>query len=213
MKTYQTKILSLFDEQTLPFAAEVLKSGELVAFPTDTVYGLGCSPFLSESLHRIYEVKQRPEEKAIPVLLGSLDQLCQVVSSLPDRARGLMEAFWPGPLTLVLPHQPELPLELSPYPGIAVRMPNHDLALALLRRTGPLAVTSANISTHQNSLSAQDVYEQLNTRIPFILDDGSKPGGTASTVINCMEEQPHLLREGPISFQEILEKWNSNEQA
>lgn len=191
-------------------AVELLQKGQLVAFPTDTVYGLGCSPFNPTSLEYIYEVKQRPEEKAIPVLISNLDQLALVVSGITNAARALMNAFWPGPLTLILPRKQGLPSQLSPFPGLAVRMPRHNLALRLLETTGPLAVTSANLSSHNNALSAQDVFEQLNTRIPLILDDGSQPGGQASTVVDCLNNEPILLREGPIAFGQITEKWNTH---
>jgi L-threonylcarbamoyladenylate synthase len=209
MKAYETEILSLQDPASLDKAVQLVQSGELVAFPTDTVYGLACSPFNPSSLEQIYQVKQRPEEKAIPVLVANLKQVAQVVERIPPQAEGIMVKFWPGALTLVLPHKIDLPVQLSPYPGLAVRMPRHQLALQILERTGPLAVTSANLSAHSETLSAQDVYNQLTGRIPLILDDGSHPGGKASTVIDCMGIEPVLLRQGPIAFEDIVQKWKA----
>ncbi|MGI6258344.1 MAG: L-threonylcarbamoyladenylate synthase [Anaerolineaceae bacterium] len=209
MKVYETEILSLQDPASLDKAVQLIQAGELVAFPTDTVYGLACSPFNPSSLEQIYQVKQRPEEKAIPVLVANLEQVAQVVKRIPPQAEGIMAEFWPGALTLVLPHKIDLPVQLSPYPGLAVRMPRHQLALQILERTGSLAVTSANLSAHSETLSAQDVYNQLKGRIPLILDDGSHPGGKASTVIDCMGAEPVLLRQGPIAFEDIVQKWKA----
>lgn len=211
MKEYNTQIFSTSDLRAMKMAIDLLHSGELVAFPTDTVYGLAGDPFNPASLQTIYTVKQRPEEKAIPVLIGNTEQLAQITTDINPKIMALMEAFWPGPLSLVLPKHQDLPLLLTPYPGLAVRMPAHAFALNLLLKTGPLAVTSANLSAHNNALSASDVYAQLGGRIPLILDDGTKPGGQASTVIDCMHDQPKLLREGPVPFQNILSEWNRNE--
>lgn len=210
IKTDQTQVLSVEKPGAIEMAASMLANGELIAFPTDTVYGLACDPFNPSSLRRIYQVKQRPDEKAIPVLIGSLEQISLIVQSESPQVKALMQTFWPGALTLILPRQSRLPSELSPYPGIALRMPRHPIALELLRQTGPLAVTSANLSAHQNTLSAADVFAQLNGSIPLILDDGSQTGGLASTVIDCMHEEPVLLREGPIAYAHILEVWNAD---
>ena len=209
MKVYETEILSLQDPASLDKAVRLIQAGELVAFPTDTVYGLGCSPFKPSSLEQIYQVKQRPEEKAIPVLVANLEQVRQVMANIPPQVEGIMAEFWPGALTLVLPRQITLPTQLTPYPGLAVRMPRHELALQILEKTGPLAVTSANLSAHAETLSAQDVYDQLKGRITLILDDGTHPGGKASTVGDCMGSEPVLLRQGPIPFEEILKKWKA----
>jgi tRNA threonylcarbamoyl adenosine modification protein (Sua5/YciO/YrdC/YwlC family) len=115
----------------------------------------------------------------------------------------LAARFWPGPLTLVLPKQKGLPEELSAQPTIGVRMPDHPVTLALLRRAGPLAVTSANISGAASSVTAQEVFAQLGGRIPLILDGGRTPGGVSSTVVDCTGREPRILRLGPISLKEI----------
>ncbi len=118
-------------------------------------------------------------------------------------AHKLAEAFWPGPLTLVVPVHPRLPKNLSPLPTVGVRMPNHPDALALLESCGPLAVTSANLSGQENTTNAAQVYAQLAGRIPLILDGGTTPGGEPSTVVDCTSPEPAILRSGPISLEEI----------
>jgi L-threonylcarbamoyladenylate synthase len=182
----------------------VLRQGGLVAFPTDTVYGVGALVGDAQAIAQLYVVKGRGGEKAIPVLLSDPGELDQIAAEVNDAAQRLAARFWPGPLTLVLPKQASLPEELSAQPSVGVRMPNHPVALALMRLTGPLAVTSANISGAASPVSAQEVLEQLGGRIPLILDGGRTPGGISSTVVDCTSGEPRLLRLGPISLQEIL---------
>lgn len=184
-------------------AIEILQGEGLVAFPTDTVYGVGGLAFSTAAIDRLYQVKDRSTEKAIPILLGSIDQLSLVTGAVNNLAHRLAERFWPGPLTLVLPRCPDLPSNLSPFPTVGVRMPDHPVALALLDRSGPLAVTSANLSGSLNTLTAQEVFTQLEARIPLILDGGRTPGGQPSTVIDCTGAEPVVLRPGPISSEEI----------
>ena len=121
-----------------------------------------------------------------------------------------MERFWPGALTLVLPKQANLPSELTPYPGLAVRMPNHPFALKLLQALGPLAVTSANLSDQINPKTAQEVWAQLASRVDLILDGGHLEIGQASTIIDCTGPEPMLLRAGPIAFDAILQTWQGD---
>ena len=206
MSDLQTQILSINDPNAIPQALAALEAGELIVFPTDTLYGLA-GQINEASLQKIYAAKQRPEEKAIPVLVGSLDQLEQLTFTVKLEAYALMHAWWPGPLTLVLPKREELPPSLSPYSGLAVRMPDHSFALSLLQQSGALAVTSANISGGSNPTTADEVYAQLNGRVALILDGGKHPGGKASTIIDCQAEEPLLLREGPIPFEDILNIW------
>ncbi|HOT52577.1 MAG TPA: L-threonylcarbamoyladenylate synthase [Anaerolineaceae bacterium] len=200
----QTRVLSTEHPQALDLALETLRAGGLVVFPTDTLYGLGCNPNNSAALASLYAAKNRPTLKAIPVLIGETGQLQNLITALPPIAARLITRFWPGPLTLVLPRNPALPPELTPYPGLAVRMPNHPFALALLRAAGPLAVTSANISEHENPQDAAGVRAQLDGKVELILDGGRLSGGTASTIIDCMDAEPKLLREGPIRFEDVL---------
>jgi L-threonylcarbamoyladenylate synthase len=186
-------------------AVELLRRGELVAFPTDTVYGVGALVSDGKAIARLYLIKGRSGEKAIPILLSDPDQLGTVAMEVNEMAMRLAGRFWPGPLTLVLPKRPGLPEEISATPTIGVRMPAHPVALQLMRMTGPLAVTSANLSGGGNSLTAQQVMEQLGGRIPLILDGGRTPGGSPSTVVDCTAAQPRILRQGPLSLEEILD--------
>jgi len=199
----RTDILSASQPVAIPHAVDVLNHGGLVAFPTDTVYGLAALPHKAEWVEQLYTAKGRSNDKAIAILLGNVNQLEQVALSMEGIANRLAEVFWPGPLTLVVPRHPTLPEALSPYPTIGVRMPDHPLALELLREAGPLAVTSANRSGQSNPLTAEEVKSQLDGRIHLIIDGGSTPGGVPSTVVDCTQEQPIILREGPISLVDL----------
>jgi L-threonylcarbamoyladenylate synthase len=185
-------------------ALEILRGGGIVAFPTDTVYGLGALAFDNEAIESIYKAKDRPIEKAIPILIGDVDDLRKVTDNLPDMARIFGSRFWPGSLTCVVPKKQTLPPAVSSTPTVAVRIPDHPDARALLRAAGPMAVTSANISGQTSPSTAQEVYEQLNGRIPLILDAGKTKGGVPSTLVDCTGEMPVILREGPISLEELL---------
>jgi L-threonylcarbamoyladenylate synthase len=186
------------DPNALELAADALARGELVAFPTDTVYGLAASAFSASAIERLFDAKGRDSSKAIAVLLGDLNQLDMVTPGLTASAERLAQRFWPGPLTLIVGRHPSLPENLSPLPTIGIRIPDHPLAQTLLRRTGPLATTSANRSGAENPLSAQDVRDQLDGRIEWIVDGGRSPGGLPSTVVDCTGEDIRVLRVGPI---------------
>ena len=185
-------------------ALEILQSGGIIAFPTDTVYGLGALAFNNTAIESIYTAKNRPIEKAIPILIADIDDLEMVASDVPDMARIFASRFWPGPLTCVVPKKQTLPLAVSATSTVAVRIPDHQDARALLRVTGPMAVTSANISGQASPSTAQEVYDQLNDRIPLILDGGRTYGGVPSTLVDCTGEKPVILREGPVSLSELL---------
>ncbi|MCK9246612.1 MAG: L-threonylcarbamoyladenylate synthase [Anaerolineaceae bacterium] len=206
MSAPQTQILSTEDPQAVSLARAALDRGELIVFPTDTLYGLA-GRIQEESLQKIYAAKQRPEEKAIPVLVANPEQLVGLTCPIRTEVGALMRAHWPGALTLVVPKKAGLPASLSHSPGLAVRMPDHPFALILLEQTGPLAVTSANISGQSNPTTAEEVYAQLNGRVSLILDGGRHPGGQASTIVDCQGETPVLLREGAIPFDKILKEW------
>lgn len=200
----KTEVLPAADPGALKRAQQVLRSGGLVAFPTDTVYGLGAQVLNRKAVARLYAVKGRDEEKAIPVLAASVDAAGKVARPLPAMARRLAERFWPGPLTLIVWRMPDLPPEVSPYETVAVRVPDHELALALLRASGPLAVTSANRTGKPSSLSAEDVLATLGGNFELLLDAGPSPGGLPSTIVDCTGDEPRILRPGPISSEDIL---------
>jgi L-threonylcarbamoyladenylate synthase len=185
-------------------ALRILKNGGIVAFPTDTVYGVGSLAFDNAAIESIYAAKDRPVEKAIPILIADLDDIHKVADDIPDMALRFAVRFWPGPLTCVVPKKPILPPAVSAAPTVAVRIPDHADARALLRAAGPMAVTSANISGQPSSSTAQEVYDQLKGRIPLILDGGKTPGGLPSTLVDCTGEKPVILREGPISLAELM---------
>jgi L-threonylcarbamoyladenylate synthase len=198
-----TEVLSISNPNALRYAVDVLRYGGLVAFPTDTVYGVGALAFHREAVLRLYTVKGRPTDKAIAVLVGRPSDLSVVAAELSPAAQRLMAKFWPGPVTLVVPKNPALPDEISALPTVGVRMPDHDLARRLLELTGPMAVTSANRSGELSALTATGALEQLSGRIELILDGGRVPGGVPSTVVDCTAEAPVVLREGPVSAAEI----------
>lgn len=189
-------ITEILTPDQLDLAAQLLRAHQLVAFPTDTVYGLGTLAFNGETVAKLYAAKDRPIEKAIPILISDINQLNHLVIDVPDIARKLIEHFWPGALTIVLKKQPTIPIEVSATETVAVRMPDLDLTRDLIRLTGPLAVTSANRSAGPNPQTAQEVLDQLDGRINAILDGGPTPGGIPSTVIDCTQSPPIVLRDG-----------------
>ncbi len=198
-----TEILRAGYPSALNHAVDVLKHGGLVAFPTDTVYGLAALPFKDEFVEGLFSAKGRNNTRAIAILIGDYEDLPRVVESFDETASRLAHHFWPGPLTLVVQKHAGLPEALSPDATIGVRMPDHPIALALLRKTGPLAVSSANISGQDNTNTAEEVNQQLSGRVHLILDGGRTSGGVPSTVVNCTSASLTLLREGPISMAEI----------
>lgn len=199
-----TRIISADDPFVYKIALDVLKSGGLVAFPTDTVYGIGTLAFNGKAVESIYTAKDRPIEKAIPILVGEIMDTVKVTLDFPHTARILASRFWPGPLTCILPKKPTLPEAVSATSTIGVRIPDHAVTRILLRSAGPMAVTSANISNHPSPTTAEEVFAQLNGRVSLIIDGGSTPGGIASTVVDCTTADLQIIREGPISLQELL---------
>jgi L-threonylcarbamoyladenylate synthase len=201
----KTEIISANHPNAIRHAIDVLRNDGLVAFPTDTVYGLAAPVNNVESINRLYVVKGRNNTKAIAVLLGDSNQLSQVAVDLSETAQKTADNLWPGPLTMIVPRNPALPEILSPLPTIGVRIPDHPVALALLKTAGPLAVTSANLSGAANTLTAKQVMKQLKGRIHLIIDGGRTPGGVPSTVIDFTTHEPKILREGPITLKQIME--------
>jgi len=194
-----TQILPACEANSLERAAELLCAGQLVAFPTDTVYGVGAPVFDAKSVASIYVAKERPPEKAIPVLIADDSDLPRIALCVPDVARVLIAQFWPGGLTLVLPKRPDVPEIVSGDETVAVRIPDLDLARALMRLTGPLAATSANRSGQPSPVTAEDVMAQLGGRIAAVLDGGLCPGGVPSTVVDCVAWPPCVLRQGALT--------------
>ncbi len=197
------RILKSDDPSALAAALEILAGGGLVAFPTDTVYGVGAPAFDVHAVERIFAAKGRQPEKALPILIADLVSAALVAEPLTAEVRRLAEAFWPGPLTLVVRKLPVVPESVSRGLTIGLRVPDHPVALELLRASGPLAATSANPSGSPDPLTAEDVADGLGGRVDLILDGGSVPGGRASTVVDCTVLPPGLIREGPLSLEAI----------
>jgi L-threonylcarbamoyladenylate synthase len=191
--------------QSVVRAAELLRAGELVAFPTDTVYGVAAVPSQPSAVTRLYVVKGRPAEKAIPILIADVDDLATVVAEVGDSVSRLIAHFWPGGLTLILPKSSAVPREVSPTPNVAVRLPAMSLARQVISAVGtPLAVTSANRSGQPSPRTAGEVMTQLGGRIAAILDGGMCLGGVPSTILDCTIDPPHVLRAGAVSVESLL---------
>ena len=192
------KVLSL---DQLDEAVALLRAGEVVAFPTDTVYGLGAMPGDQAAVRRLFTAKRRPPEKAIPILLADVDDLLKVAANISPPARRLVERYWPGPLTVVFRRAPSFRGAADPENDtVAVRVPALEAARELIRRAGgALAVTSANISGKPPARTAEEVLAQIGRRIPAVVDGGPAPGGTASSVVDCSRDRPRLLREEALS--------------
>ncbi len=198
-----TRILPL-NIRTAPLVYTALRRGELIVLPTDTVYGVAA--LLDEAaLARLYAVKGRPEDRPIPVLLSDPDRIEQVCTGVPEAAHRLIQAFWPGPLTLVLPRVSDLPSNLTAGPTVGVRVPDHDLTRAIIRAAGgALAVTSANLSDSPPALTAQDAFAQLGAAVAYYLDDGPAAGGTPSTVAAVDTSGGlRILRQGAIAAADL----------
>ena len=200
----KTEIIAGNSLESIQQALEVLREGGLVAFPTDTVYGVGALAFDGKAVESIYTAKDRPVEKAIPVLVGDTEDIDKVASEVPLMAKKLAERFWPGPLTIVVPKHISLPASVSATNTVGVRVPDHIIARSVLRVAGPMAVTSANLSGQPSPSTAEEVFTQLNGRIALILDGGKTPGGVPSTVVDCTGAKPVISREGPITYDGIV---------
>jgi L-threonylcarbamoyladenylate synthase len=206
-KQMRTEIMPTTYPGAIDQALQALKQGRLVAFPTDTVYGVGALAFVSQAVEQIYCVKGRSRSKAIPLLLDSADRLSKIADDPPGEALELAERFWPGPLTMVLLRKPTVPdVVTAGGSSVAVRVPDHDFALRLIGAAGGvLAVTSANLSGHPDPVTAQEVLGYLEGRIDLILDGGRCPGGVPSTVIDLSGPSPQIVRVGAVSPEELQE--------
>jgi L-threonylcarbamoyladenylate synthase len=201
----QTATLCANDPQAMSRAEALLRRGEVVAFPTDTVYGVGAHALQTEAVARLYAVKGRPFSKAIPVLIARVEDVQRVARAIPLAAWPLAERFWPGGLTIVLPRSEQLPdLLTAGGDTVAIRYPDHPIPLALMRALGaPLAATSANLSGQPAPTTAQEVAQQLSGRLPLILDGGQCAAGVPSTLIDLSVSPPRLLRAGAIPPEEL----------
>jgi L-threonylcarbamoyladenylate synthase len=186
-------------------AIEVLRAGGVVALPTDTVYGIGVALDTPGGVERLFEVKRRPPDKGIMLLLESVDQAPRIGVMTPA-AVALAEACWPGGLTVVVPQRPGVPLRAALTAGtttIGLRVPDHATPRALAAGVGPLPTTSANVSGLPEATDAAEIQAQLGDSIDLILDAGQAHGGPASTVVDCTGERPRVLRVGAVSLERV----------
>jgi L-threonylcarbamoyladenylate synthase len=205
-KTITTQIFASNDPDTLPAVAEAVRQNKLIVFPTDTVYGVGASALDDEAIQCLYFVKQRSTDKGIPILLSDISDLQKAATNVPSYAEDLIVRFWPGPLTLVLPKQKDLPPSISETESIAVRIPDHDISRAIIRAAGGmLAATSANLSGHAPAQTAHDALNDLAGAVAIVVDDGLSGGGVASTVVDCTGDSIRILRPGPLMLEDLLE--------
>ncbi len=202
----QTKVLKPSDE-SIALAAEIFRAGGLVGIPTETVYGLGANAFDEKAALSIFAAKERPADNPLIVHIHDRAQLADIVADIPENARRLMDAFWPGPLTIILPRKATVPDELTAkLDTVAVRMPSHPVAMALLKACNlPIAAPSANRSGKPSPTSAKHVFDDMDGRIPLIIDGGESDVGLESTVISLVGEKPCILRPGGVT-QAMLEE-------
>ena len=182
-----------------------VRQGDLVVLPTDTLYGIGADAFSPEAVQRLLDAKGRGREMPPPVLVADARTVDGLATEVPAYARALIDRYWPGPLTLVLKAQPSLMWDLGDTGGtVAVRMPDHEVALELLGEVGPMAVSSANRTGHPASRTVIDAATQLGASVEFYLDGGPVTGGLPSTIVDCTRPEPTILRRGAIDVDEIL---------
>ena len=189
----------------LSYAAEVILRGGLVAVPTDTVYGLACNGLDTDAVAKVYEIKGRPTIKPLILLVPNLDIAATFCTGMPDSAKLLAETFWPGALTIVLPHSKNVPdIVTAGGSTVGIRCPNHPKTLELLRLTGvPLAAPSANISDMPSPKTASDVLAYFDGKIECIIDGGTTSLGFESTIVDFTEKPFKLLRQGALHAEEI----------
>ncbi|MBR3242945.1 MAG: threonylcarbamoyl-AMP synthase [Parasporobacterium sp.] len=202
----KTRILPT-EKKNIEAAGQILKNGGIVAFPTDTVYGLGAVFSDENAVQKLFEAKGRDEGKPLSILVGSAEQAEMLASEIPEKAKRLMQKYWPGALTIILKKKPEVSKRITAGgETVGLRMPAYPITLELLQAAGsPLAAPSANTSGKRSSVSASDVIEDLDGKIDLILDGGECPVGISSTVVDLTGNEPVILREGIITKRMIDE--------
>lgn len=202
----KTQVLPI-DDDSLKLAGELIRSGEVVAFPTETVYGLGADVFNEEAVKKIFEAKNRPMDNPLIVHLSSKEEILTVAREIPTYAQVLIDKFMPGPITIVLPKRPEIPLCVTGgIDTVGIRIPEHEGARRFIKACGcPIPAPSANSSGKPSPTSAKHVFDDLDTRIPLILDGGECSCGVESTVISLCGEKPMLLRPGIVTYEMLKE--------
>jgi len=202
-------------QQQVEQATTILKQGGIVAYPTDTVYGVGAAINIEPAVARVYQIKGRPHSRALPILIADKSQIADVAEVVPPLAWRLADKFWPGALTMVLLKSESVPnIVTGGGKSVAVRIADHPIPIALVRGLGvPIAGTSANLSGSPSALTAEEVRAQLGDRVDLIIDGGRCPGGRESTIVDLSGETPLILRKGAIPIEEIKQVCSNLESA
>jgi L-threonylcarbamoyladenylate synthase len=196
-------------QRELERGVQVLRDGGVVAFPTDTLYGLGADVFNLDALQKVFDIKERPAGLALPVLIDNWKQFETVAADVTPVARTLAEKYWPGPLTLIVSKADAVPdLLTAGAPTVAVRVPDHPVPRALARMFGgPITGTSANRSGEADLKSLEELKTQLGPKVDYVVAAGPAPMGTASTIVDITEGCPKLIRQGVVPFEDIAGYW------
>jgi L-threonylcarbamoyladenylate synthase len=205
IQAVKVKSAQLNLEKQIEKAVAILKNGGLVAYPTDTVYGLGTCLADTKAVDRIFQVKGRPKGMALPILLADISQIRDIVTSVPQIALRLADEFFPGALTIILPKSGTVPDIITGGGNtVAFRIPNHAVPLALINGLGkPIVGTSANLNGQPSALTAKEVEAQIGDKIDMVIDGGRCPGGVESTVIDLSGEKPIIRRQGAITVERL----------
>ena len=203
-----TKIIKInpenFKKEQLRDAIIALKNNGVIAIPTETVYGLAAYAFSKKAIKKIYEVKQRPKEKPLIVLIGNTNQLKKIVKEVPNWVNKALNKIWPGPVTVILPKKEEVPSEVTAgLSKVAVRMPGHPVPLFLANEVGPIVAPSANISGEPPTSKPDKVIKDFFGKIDVIIDAGETPLKKPSTIIDATTYPPKIVREGPVTKKEL----------
>lgn len=191
-------------EAAFEAAADAIASGQVIVLPTDTVYGVAADPFSPAAVQRLLDAKRRGRDMPPPVLVAEVEMVRSLVSGFDERAEAIARAFWPGPLTLIAAAPDSLRMDLGERGStIAVRVPDHEFTRELLRRTGPLAVSSANLNGREAALTIDEAVDQLGDSVAVYLDAGTMSGPVPSTIIDLSGVRPRLLRKGRLTVAEI----------
>jgi L-threonylcarbamoyladenylate synthase len=204
-------ILQRGSPHAIEWAAEQLAAGGVIGLPTDTVYGIAASLGHADAIARIFEIKQRPLDRPLPVLVSSTRSLLQFAQIRNKSIRDLLDEFWPGPLTIVVHGARGLPAGVRGEDGtVAVRLPNHPLAIEIIEKAGgAVACTSANASGEAPATTALEVVSSLDGKLDLVIDGGRAPGGVASTVVMAVDDELRVLREGGLSSETVQSAWQS----
>jgi L-threonylcarbamoyladenylate synthase len=199
-----TRHLKTGDSQAIAETAAAMNKGDLVVFPTDTLYGVGANAFNEQAILRLYAAKGRPLDKGIPILLADMSDIEKVAASVPEPARKLISRFWPGPLTVIVPKKQNLPQAISNNANVAVRIPDCEVARAVIRAAGgAVAASSANRSGREAAQTAAQALAELDGMVAIVLDDGPTGQSSPSTIVDCTGEKLRILRQGALKIHDL----------